>query len=168
MYNKFGTITHNKKKIKYIYCDTYGLLTFLIKNINYKKSFIKILKSQRKNNNDIINLVIENYRHTDRSDNLKYLLIYDKNNIITTSKILYKKKALISFVHTNEKYRGLKFCQLNIKKIVQLTNREFNIKTFELDVAKTNTCAIHCYKKSNFKIINSLHNDYFIMKYLIK
>lgn len=170
MYQKFGNITNNNEKFNYIYCDTHGLLLFLINNKIYKKSFIKILKEHRSNNNEIINLVIENYNHEKRKDKLNYLLIYNKKEIICTSRISINKIGLIQFVHTKTKYQNRKLCQQNVKKIMSLTNKYLKINKFQIGVSKTNKPAIKCYLNCKFKIIKQkyINDKYYLMQYIIK
>ena len=81
---------------------------------------------------------------------------------------MYQKFGLIQFVHTIKKYRNKQFAQLNIKKIMNLTNKYFKIHKFELSVNQKNIRAITCYKRIGFtiKYINKL-NDY-VMNKIIK
>ena len=169
MYQKFGLITNHNKKYNYIYCDIIGLLYFVINNNNYyKESFIHLLKKHRAQNNDIFNLVIEDYRNLKLKNCVKYLLIYNKSEIICSSRVIYKKTGLIQFVHTIKKYRNKKFGQLNIKKIMNLTNKYFKIYKFELSVSQKNIRAITFYERIGFttKYINKLNN--YVMKITLK
>lgn len=64
---------------------------------------------------------MEDYNTKSHNSKLKYLLIYNKSEIISLSRVIYKKTGLIQFVHTIKKYRNKQFGQLNIKKITNST-----------------------------------------------
>jgi predicted GNAT family N-acyltransferase len=86
-----------------------------------------------------------------------YFIIYKSNEIIATSRLIYKpssKSCYINMVFTNEKYRGNKICQNNIKKIISLTKNMFNI--YELEVKPENFAAIKCYENVGFVFVKTV------------
>lgn len=173
MYQKFDDIVIKNNKYKFIFCDTIGLLMFVKNknNINYKESLIKIMKMHRNNNFEILDFVIENFFAEKKDKKVKYLIIHDNNEILSTSRIIYDKEVgYINAVHTNIKFRGKSICQSNIQKLITLTNDLFNIKIFQLDVDIDNISAIKCYEKNGFEIIekiNNHHGEYYKMTYNI-
>ena len=121
------TITNNKKKYKLYFCDIYGLIDFFKLDQKIIINFESIMMTHRPNdqnfkytkifNEDII--VYHMYKFT-----VLYQFIFDPKNyeIITMVRIgidVNKKIVELSIVHTNEKYRGQKFCQTNINYFVK-------------------------------------------------
>jgi len=160
MYQKKSSIIIKTIKYKLIFCDTQALLIFIQSNVNYKKSLIEIMKKGTDKYFDILNLVIKNYSETETSKkNVKYLLIYNNEEILTISRVIYdKKKGYIDAVNTNKNFRGNKLCQRSIKKLITLTYDIFNVKIFELEVDVDNIPAIKCYKNCGFNIMKQ-YND---------
>lgn len=159
----------DKIKIKnntynYIFCDTYGLLLFLNRYKKYEDSLIEIMKAHRKYNQNIISLILENYRAEQRKVNGAYFLIYNEEDVLGIARVFHKNNGYLSLVHTNKKYRGNKICQNVISNITKLTNKHFNISTFKLEVLKDNISAIKCYEKIGFKIIDK-RDKYHVMNY---
>lgn len=154
--NNFGNITINKKNYKYMLFDI-NFLIFLIKTkqllINSLEASIRLLRDD--NNFNIYTLIKENiYVHP---YNTLYFIIYKSNEVISTSRIIYKQKSkscYINMVFTNEKYRGNKICQYNINKLIKLTNHIFN--KYKLEVFNNNLHAIKCYENIGFTFFKKL------------
>jgi len=74
-------------------------------------------------------------------------------------------KCVLTMVHTNEKYRNLKFCQKNINLLIKNMFDNFkNIKKYILYVDKDNIYAIKCYEKCNFIIIELKKDNKYLME----
>jgi len=132
-------------------------------------SLEECIKSLRQLDNfNIIKLVSENILHYPYET--LYFMIYRKNEVIATSRIMYKqasKKCYINMVFTLEKYRGNssirllisafrtdnfdslcssplsvrnKICQNNIKKLIELTKNIFNTYEFINRIITTRYC----------------------------
>ena len=169
MYQKYGLLTNHGKKYNYIYCNTMGLLYFLRDNCVYKKSFLNLLHTYNNTKNrDIFYLVIDEYRMNLKNNTYKYLLIYNANDIISSSRVYYNKIGIIELAYTNKKYRNNQFCQKNIKKIMKLTNKKFKINKFELNVDVYKLSAIKCYKNCGFIVKSTTKQNEFIMQTIIK
>jgi ribosomal protein S18 acetylase RimI-like enzyme len=163
MYHKFYDIKIKDKKYKIIFCDTYGLLVFVKnkKNSSYKKSLIDIMKLHRRGRFEILDFVMENYFSEAEDKKVKYLLIYNDEEVLSISRIIYgDKTGYINAVHTNKKFRKKKLCQNNLKKMIELTNKHFGIKKYILDVDSNNKPAIKCYKKIGFEIVEKIEDKY--------
>jgi hypothetical protein len=74
------------------------------------------------------------------------------NSILSFNRI--DKTGIIQTVYTNEKYRGQKFCQLNINLLIKET--EHFCKKYTLNVVKNNNHAIKCYIYCGFKEIYTI------------
>ena len=148
-----------------MYCDTFGLLVFCKSKPIIRESLRNIMTVHRTRADkfELLDFVIEeSISKKDRKMKAMYMLIFSDDEIIGLSRIMYNKKkseGIISTVHTNEKYRGKKICQVNIKKLVKLTNKKFKIKNFFLSVDVNNMPAIKCYEKCGFIIYDTLSND---------
>lgn len=170
-------ITNNKNKYKLYFCDIYGLIDFFKLDEKIIINFENIMKAHRPNdqnfkyikifNEDI--MVYHMYKFT-----VFYQFIFDPKNyeIITMVRIGIdndKKIVELSMVHTNENYRGKKFCQKNINYFIGniLSCKKFNnIKKFSLYVRETNISAIKCYEKCGF-VIKSKDKEHYLMEKII-
>lgn len=110
----------------------------------------------------LFDFVIEAYyRYKKYSQNARYLIFYTQNEVVTISRIFYKKKSgYINAVHTNKKYRGKGYCQKNLKKLTDLANEKLGIEKFELEVEIDNIPAIKCYERVGFKIKKRIKGEY--------
>ena len=161
MFPKFYDITIKKIKYNFIFCDTFRLLVFLRWNINYEKSLTKIMKLHRSKHFNILDFVIENYLYNEKNKKVQYLIIFNDNEILSISRLIFKNKlGYINAVHTNIDFRRKKLCFRNITKLIKLGNKLFDINKFELDVDVDNIPAIKCYKKCGFKIYKKTIDKY--------
>jgi len=167
MNNLSGEILINNTKFNYILFDINTLIILMKIKKKLIKSLEECIKSLRQQDNfNIIRLVSENVLHYPYET--LYFMIYKKNEVIGTSRIMYKqtsKKCYINMVFTNEKYRGNKICQNNIKKLIELTKNIFNI--YELEVRPDNVIAIKCYENIGFTFIKIDKYNNNIMRYKI-
>ena len=118
---------------------------------------------------DLINLVIENYDYSKQKKKVKYLIIFNKTQVVGISRIIfYNKEGFLNMVHTSIKFRGRGFCQFNITKIIELSSKKHKIKTFKLDVDSDNYPAIKAYQKCGFnktkKIKGKFGESYIMIK----
>ncbi len=164
MYQKIGKMgTYH-----YIFCDTVGLLLFLKFNEKISQSLVDIMEEHRGHEFNIIDFVIEYFDAKEKNNETLYLFLFDDNEIITTSRLIYNNKTgYINAVHTNKKFRGKKLCQKTIKRLITLATKKTNIKKIELDVEVDNIPAIKCYERSGFRIIKKF-SDYYKMRMSIQ
>jgi RimJ/RimL family protein N-acetyltransferase len=172
------TITNDKKKYKLYFCDVYGLVDFFKLDEKIISNFENIMKAHRP--------IDQNFKYTkifneDIMVHHKYKFtvwcqfIYDPKNyeIMTMGRIgIDDKKKIVelSMIHTNENYRGQKFCQKNINNFIGniLSCKNYTgIKKFSLDVRETNIPAIKCYEKCGF-VIKSKDKEHYQMEKIIQ
>ncbi len=172
MDNKFGDITINKKYFKYILFDINQLIILIKTKEKLIKSLEESIRALRKEEHFNIYKLIEENIKIHPYETL-YFIIYKSNEIIATSRIIFKQKSkscYINMVFTNEKYRGNKICQFNINKLIELTKHLFN--SYKLEVYNNNIPAIKCYENVGFKFVKEIIiNKYNIqnqMKYICK
>jgi len=92
-----------------------------------------------------------------------YFMIYKGNKVIGTSRLIFKEKSktgYINMVITNTKYRNKKICQINLRKLIELTKLDI----YELEVDIDNIPAIKCYETIGFKAIKTIKNEYILMR----
>jgi hypothetical protein len=116
----------NIKKFTYILFDIVGLVDLMKKNKDFCVSLENTIKTYRNENTfkilDLVNEEINEY-----PKDVLYFIIYNKNEIITTSRLIYKnKKGYINLVYTNPEYRNQKLCFTNLTKLISLTDNICN------------------------------------------
>jgi RimJ/RimL family protein N-acetyltransferase len=155
--------TGNIKNFKYMLFDVNGLIILMKKNIELTISLENTIKTYRKEKDfKLLNLINEDINYYPY--NVLYFIIYKNNEIITTSRLIYKNKnGYINLVYTNPEYRNQKLCFTNLTKLMNLTNDLCN--KYELDVDYDNLPAIKCYENIGFKFVKE-HNK--ILRYNIK
>ena len=155
-----NSLTHNNKKYNYFFGNLYQLTDIFKLNIKLTQSFNTILALHRNVESFNYSRILfdedlqEYYKNKSES---YYFIIYDKNNIVTTSRIIINKNnGYINMVHTNIKYRGHGFCNKNISKLISITN----VKQYTLNVLINNEHAVKCYLSCGFTIIKMNKQEY--------
>jgi ribosomal protein S18 acetylase RimI-like enzyme len=153
------TIKINKKRYNYKLFDTNELLQLIKYEDHFIKLFTDTIKIYRGEASFIIMDLIDEYINSPLDSITKYSVIYKKNVIISTCRLIYnKKRGYFNLVYTNPEYRGQQICQNHIKHLIYLNK---GIKIYELHVLKNNLSAIKCYENIGFKKIKeATHNDY--------
>ena len=132
---KKNIIEINKKKYNYKLFDTNELIELSRHDKKFIKALEDTIKIYRNNNSFIITNLINEYIISDPNSMTKYSVIYKKNDIVSTSRIIYNKKSgYINLVYVNPEYRGQKICQNHIQHLIKLTN----LSKYELHVLKDN------------------------------
>lgn len=173
-------ITNNNHKYILFFCDIYGLIDFFKIDPKITSSFENLMKTHRSD---------ENYKYSKifQEDismyqlykiNVLYQFIYNPDNyeVITVGRVIIENgECEFEMIHTNQKYRGLKFCQTNMKCFMKniLKIPKNTIGKFVLTVRKTNTPAIKCYENCGFVINQSPTNEkfskeHYLMEKIIK
>jgi ribosomal protein S18 acetylase RimI-like enzyme len=155
----------NKRKYNYKLFDTNELIELLRHNKTFIKSLEDTIKIYRNDNKFIITHLISEYIISDPNSMTKYSVIYKKNVIVSTSRIIYNKKSgYINLVYVNPEYRGQKICQNHIQHLIKLTN----LTKYELHVLKDNISALKCYENIGFKKIKDVEHNTYLMRLKIK
>lgn len=149
-------------KLHYEFFNTIELLIFFRHRDKLFDSIIRLMTQHREHDFMLFDFVIEAYhRYQKYGQDVKYLLAYRQNEIITISRLFYKNEnGFINAVHTNKKYRGKGYCRKNLKKLTDLANKKLKINKFTLEVEIDNIPAIKCYEKVGFKIKKKIKNEY--------
>ena len=149
-------------KYKYIYCDLHALYVKCTQNPTFSDSLVSIVSIHRGRTFNLFEFGIEYFRHKEDKQKMKFLIITDKNKIISISRVSYNTKqnvGILALVHTLQQYRGQGLCQLNIKKLIKYTQKRSKITFYKLGVDVSNTTAVKCYQKCGFKIKNTIKED---------
>ena len=143
------------------YFEEYISISKTKNNKTFIKSLEDTIKIYRNNNSFIITHLISEYIISDPNTITKYSVIYKKNVIVSTSRIIYNKKSgYINLVYVNPEYRGQKICQNHIQHLIKLTN----LTKYELHVLKDNISALKCYENIGFKKIKDDEPNTYLMR----
>ena len=138
------------EKYSYKIFDTAELLELIRHNKPFIKSLENSIRIYRNHNEFAITDLIKEYLESKPNSITKYSIIYKKNIIISTCRIIYTKKlGYFNLVYVNSDYRNKKICQIHIKHLIDC----FKLPKYELHVLKNNAPAIKCYENINFKQI---------------
>lgn len=122
-------------------------------------NFIKEIRIYRNTSKLTLNDFIKEYK------NPLYLILYNKTDILATSRLIINKKyAYINLVYTNKLYRNKKLCFNNIKLLIDLTINLKKNMIYCLNVFKDNIAAIKCYSSCGFKIVSIDSNHPYYIK----
>lgn len=149
-------------KLHYKFFNTIELLIFFRHRDKLFNSIIRLMTQHRGRDFMLFDFVIETYHRYQKYDqDVKYLVAYNQDEVITISRLFYKdKNGYINAVHTNKKYRGKGYCQKNLKKLTDFANKKLRINKFELEVEINNIPAIKCYQNVGFQIKRKVENEY--------
>ena len=151
----------NKKKYNYKLFDTNELIELSRHDKKFIKALEDTIKIYRNNNSFIITNLINEYINSEPNTITKYSVIYKRNVIVSTSRIIYNKKSgYINLVYVNPEYRGQKICQNHIQHLIKL----INLSKYELHVLKDNTPALKCYENIGFKKIKDVEPNTYLMR----
>ena len=141
---------------------------FKLKPLTEKHATYKYL-NWFKNSQIKKNIVFNKYNNLDHLKNYiknakikkDYLLgIFFKDSHIGNIKFekpsLTNKKKLVSYLGImigDQKFRGKGSTHLILQKAIKIFTKKTSVKIFKLGVSKKNYAAIHCYKKSGFRIL---------------
>ena len=135
---------------------TYKYLNWF-KNIEIRKNIV----FNKYNNLDHLKNYIKNAKR--KKD---YLLgVFFKDNHIGNVKFekpsLINKKKLVSYLGImigDKNFRGKGRTHLILQKAIKIFKKKTSVKIYKLGVLKKNYAAIHCYKKSGFRILKENKN----------
>ena len=152
---KTTDIIINNKKYHYKLLTIFEFIIWLCKNKKIRRSIKKCLIMHRHPFFKFKDLINEYNKNKEIGKETLFLFIYRKNEMITSSRFIYKDTiGYINMVHTNVKYRLQGFCNHNIKLLLELTSKLVNKIT--LEVLQENNSAIKCYENNGFKIIKKI------------
>lgn len=162
---KTFSIQNNNQNYVLFFCDVYGLIDFFKIDPKIISSFENLMKIHRTDENYKYSKIFQEdiSMYQLHKLNLLYQFIYNPDNyeVITVGRVIVEtNECEFGMIHTNQNYRGLKFCQTNIKWFMKniLKIQKNTIRKFVLTVRKTNTPAIKCYENCGF-IINPTPTD---------
>jgi hypothetical protein len=134
-------------KCKTLYCNFQKLNDFFLSNEYLKTSFNEIICIHRE---DPMFHYEELLEEEERRPCFYFITYTSLGNIVVSTCRLHVEEGvgLISMVHVNEEYRGLKFCQKTIKKVIELSS----LPEYKLFVE--NPIAKKCYEACEFKVVS--------------
>lgn len=140
---------------KYLFLDSYELFFALKMNDAMVDEVSDILTVHRGRKNTVMDIIIE-YFITQKqfTGEFVHIFVLEGDHIIGMARIVVKsgtsRNGYISAVHVRQEHRGKKICQTMIRKLLELTNNEYQVERFTLDADPKNPPAIKCYEKAGF------------------